>query len=65
MTLIGLLLILVIIGVVLYVLNAVVPMDQRIKLIVNAIVIVAVCLWLLETFGLIGGAPLRLGGRIR
>lgn len=65
MTLIGLLVVLVIIGVALYVLNTVIPMDPKIKTIIGAIVIVCVCLWVLEEFGLIGGAPLRLGGRLR
>jgi hypothetical protein len=64
LTIISLLVTLVIIGVLLYVLNAVVPMDPKIKTIVNAIVIVLVLLWLLEVFGLVG--PWHLGsGRIR
>lgn len=65
MTIVGLIVILVIIGVVLYVLNTVVPMDARIKTIVNAIVVVLVLLWVLEVFGLIGGVPLRLGTKLR
>ncbi len=44
---------LVVIGVLLYLLNTLVPMDQRIKTIINVIVILAVCLWLLEGFGLL------------
>ena len=65
MTLIGLLVVLVIVGVALYVLNAVVPMDGKIKLVINAIVLVAVMLWVLEAFGLIGGTGLHLGTRLR
>lgn len=53
---IELLVVLVIVGVVLYVLNAVVPIDPKIRLIINAIAIVAVCLWVLSSFGLISGA---------
>jgi hypothetical protein len=62
MTLIGLVVVLVIVGVGLYLLNAVVPMDPKIKTILNAVVVIAVLLWLLEAFGLLGGAPL---GRLR
>jgi hypothetical protein len=58
MTLIGLIVVLVIIGVLLYLLNTVIPMDGKIKTIINVIVIIAVCLWLLEAFGLLGGAHL-------
>jgi hypothetical protein len=52
MSIIGLLVILMIIGVIVYVLNAVLPMDARIKLIINAIVIIAVLLWLVDALGL-------------
>lgn len=55
MTLIGLLVVLCIVGVILYVLNSVVPMDARVKTIVNAVAIVAVCLWVLSAFGLLPG----------
>ena len=50
MPIIHLLVVLVIIGVILYVINAVVPMDGKIKTIINAVVIVAVLLWLLSLF---------------
>lgn len=59
MTVVELVVILCIVGVVLYVLNQVVPMDGRVKTIVNAVVIVAVCLWVLEALGLI--SPTHLG----
>lgn len=48
---IHLLLILVLIGVGLYLLNTVVPMDPKIRTIINVVVILAVILWLLEAFG--------------
>lgn len=53
-------LILIVIGIVLYVVNAVVPMDSKIKLILNAVVVIAVLLWLANAFGLIDGRYLRL-----
>lgn len=52
MSIIGLIVILIIIGVVVYVLNQVLPLDARIKLIINAVVIVAVLLWLVDALGL-------------
>lgn len=52
---IQLIVILVIVGVLLYLLNSIVPMDARIKTIINVIVILAVCVWLLEGFGLFTG----------
>ncbi len=48
MTLLEILVALIIIGVVLYVVNTVLPMDARIKTILNAVAIVAVLLWLLS-----------------
>lgn len=69
MTIIGLLVVLVIVGVVVYVVNAVVPMDARIKLIINAVIIIAVLLWVLESFGLINtgglGGPNGCNHRLR
>ncbi len=52
---ISLLVTLIIVGVLLYLLNSLVPMDSRIKTIINVIVILAVCIWLLEGFGLFTG----------
>lgn len=51
---IEILLLLIIIGVILYVVNAVIPMDSKIKLILNAVVIIFVLIWLLQAFGLVG-----------
>ncbi len=63
MTLIGVVLVLVVIGFLLWLLNATVPMDARIRAIINAVVVVVVLLWLLRVFGLVGGlgldVPLR------
>ena len=50
MTLISLLVTLVLVGIALYVVNTLVPMDAKIKQIINVIVVVAVVLWLLNVF---------------
>ena len=51
---------LVIIGVVLYVVNAVIPMAQPIKLIINCVVVLLVLAWLLSVFGLLHVPQYRL-----
>lgn len=60
MTIISLVLVLIVIGVVLYLINTLIPMDAKIKTIINVVVILAVLLWLLEAFGLLSGAQIRL-----
>jgi uncharacterized membrane protein len=63
MSILGILIVLIIIGVILYVVNSVIPMDPKIKLIANVVVIIAVLIWLLQAFGLVDGRtfgrPLR------
>jgi hypothetical protein len=56
MPIIQLLVVLVVIGVVLYLVNTLIPMDARIKTIINVVVILCVCLWLLQVFGIFGGS---------
>jgi hypothetical protein len=51
MTLIGLIITLVIVGIILWLINTYIPMDATIKKILNVVVIVAVILWLLNGFG--------------
>ncbi len=60
MSLIGLLVILVVFGVLLYVVNTLIPMDAKVKTIVNIVAVLALCLWVLQAFGLIGGLGIRL-----
>jgi hypothetical protein len=54
MSLIGLLLTLVVVGVLLWLLNNYVPMDGKIRSIINAVVVIVVVIWLLQSFGVIG-----------
>jgi hypothetical protein len=51
-------LILIVVGVLLYLVNNYIPMDGKIKSILNAVVVILVILWLLQAFGIIGA----LGG---
>jgi type IV secretory pathway TrbL component len=57
MSLISLLVTLIVIGMLLWAANSVIPMEPTIKRIVNVVVVVAVCLWLLSAFGLLAGFP--------
>jgi hypothetical protein len=54
MSLLGLVLTLIVVGVLLWLVNAYVPMDDKIKKILNGVVVIAVVLWLLSVFGLFG-----------
>jgi hypothetical protein len=54
MSLIGLVLTLVVVGVLLWLLNNYVPMDGKIKSIINIVVVIVVVIWLLQAFGLLG-----------
>jgi hypothetical protein len=53
MPLINLVIVLIVVGVLLYLANTYLPMDPKIKQIMNAVVVIAVILWLLGIF--IGG----------
>jgi hypothetical protein len=53
MSLITLIVALVIVGVILWLINSYVPMDAKIKKILNIAVVIIVVLWLLSAFGLL------------
>jgi hypothetical protein len=60
--LVNVVIILIVIGLGLWVINAFVPMAGGIKAILNAVVVIAVLIWLLETFGLWSPGRTRLFG---
>ena len=54
--------ILIVVGVLLWLINTYIPMDGKIKSILNAVVVIVVVIWLLQVFGLIGPIEdLRVG----
>jgi hypothetical protein len=53
MSLLSLIITLIVIGILLWLVNAYIPMDAKIKQILNVVVIVCVIIWLLYAFGLI------------
>jgi hypothetical protein len=59
MSIIELIIVLVIAGVVLYLIETYVPMSPPIKIVIRVVVILALCLLLLSTFGIIN-SPLHL-----
>lgn len=52
MPLITLVIALIVVGVALYLINRYIPMASSIKTILNVVVVVAVCVWVLQTAGL-------------
>ena len=52
MPLLTVLLIIIVAGVVLWLVNTFIPMDSKIKKILNAVVVIVVVIWLLRIFGL-------------
>ena len=54
--------ILIVVGVLLWLVNTYIPMDGKIKQILNAVVVIAVVIWLLQAFGLLGSLnSIRVG----
>jgi hypothetical protein len=51
MSLLSIIIALVVIGVLLYCINAFIPMDDKVKKLLNLVVIVALVIWLLRCFG--------------
>lgn len=51
MSLVGLVVTLIVVGLLLYLANTYIPMDSKIKQIMNVVVVIAVVLWLLNVFG--------------
>jgi hypothetical protein len=61
MSLIHLIVVLAVVGLLLWLVNRYIPMEARIKSILNVVVIIAVVLWLLSVFGIL---PAMSGVRI-
>lgn len=57
MPLLTILLVLIVVGVILWLVNTYIPMDRKIKNILNAVVVIVIVIWLLKVFGLLG--PLK------
>lgn len=53
MSLVTLFLVLIVVGVLLWLVNTYIPMDRKIKNILNVVVVILVVLWLLRAFGVL------------
>ncbi len=53
MPLLNVLFVLIVVGVILCLVNAYIPMDRKIKNILNAVVVIVLVIWLLQAFGLL------------
>jgi hypothetical protein len=54
MPLLNIIITLIIAGIILWLINNFIPMDSKIKSILNAVVVIIVIIWLLQAFGLMG-----------
>ncbi|HJR55603.1 MAG TPA: Thivi_2564 family membrane protein [Rhizomicrobium sp.] len=62
MSLLYILAVLIVVGVLLWLVNNYIPMDSKIKSILNAVVVIVVVVWLLQAFGLLTDiANIRVG----
>ena len=62
MPLIQIVVVLIVVGVLLWLVNNYIPMDRKIKNILNIVVVIAVVLWLLSVFGLFSSmSTMRIG----
>lgn len=63
MPLINLVVILIVVGVLLWAVNTYIPMDRKIKNILNIVVVIAVVVWLLRAFGVLDALGMIQVGR--
>lgn len=62
MSLVNLIVVLIVVGVLLWLINNYLPMDGKIKGILNGVVVILVILWLLQVFGVLGSlSGIRIG----
>ena len=62
MPLINVVITLIVVGVLLWLINTYIPMDSKIKSLLNIVVVIGVVLWLLSAFGVIGNlSNIRVG----
>ncbi len=54
MPLLNVLIVLIVAGVLLWLVNTYIPMDRKIKSILNAVAVIVVVIWLLQIFGILG-----------
>ena len=62
MPLLNVVVLLIVVGVLLWLVNTYIPMDGKIKKVINVVVLISVVLWLLTVFGVLDNAKtIRVG----
>lgn len=62
MPLLHVVLVLIVAGVLLWLVNTYIPMDGKIKNILNAVVVIVIVVWLLQAFGILGSlSSIKIG----
>lgn len=62
MPLINVIVVLIVVGMLLWLVNNYLPMDGKIKQILNVVVVIFVIIWILQQFGILGSlSGLRIG----
>ncbi|HTV24364.1 MAG TPA: Thivi_2564 family membrane protein [Polyangiaceae bacterium] len=62
MSLLTVVLVIIVVGVLLWAVNSFIPMDSKIKSILNVVVVIALIIWLLQAFGILGSlSSVRVG----
>lgn len=54
MSLLSVIIVIVLVGVLLWAINSFIPMDSKIRNILNAVVVIVLLVWLLQAFGILG-----------
>ena len=54
MPILTIILVIIVVGVLLWLVNSYIPMDSKIKGILNAVVVIVLVIWLLKVFGVFG-----------
>lgn len=60
MSLVTIVIVLVVVGLLLWAIQTFIPMDAKVKLLLQVVVVVVLLLWVLQAFGLLGGPVIRL-----
>jgi len=53
MSILTVLIVLIVVGVILYLINTYIPMDSKIKSIINIVAVLLVIIWILKAFGIL------------
>lgn len=54
MPILSVIIVLIVVGILLYLINRYIPMDGKIKSILNIVIVICVIIWLLKAFGILG-----------